>query len=72
MSARRIRAVTNSVESKDSEFYDCYDNVRLPDILRINGSLSRAEDRPATEVIGGDRKWHPAHQTSCVREREAV
>lgn len=72
MSQKVIQVVfSNPVPGKDDEFNDWYDNVHIPELLRVPGMLSATryalQEAAIYHVEGGAM---PEHKYMCVYEME--
>lgn len=72
MSSRFIQVVfSNPVEGKDAEFNEWYDNVHIPELLRVPGMLSAKrytlQEAAVYSVPGGVR---PEHRYMTIYEME--
>jgi hypothetical protein len=72
MSDKFIQVVfSNPVEGKDDEFNDWYDNVHIPDLLKVPGMLAaRRYDLRDADVYLMEGGNPPQHRYMCVYEME--
>lgn len=61
----------NPVEGKDAEFNEWYDNVHIPDLLKVPGMLSaKRYDLHEAAVYDYEGGFRPEHRYLCIYEME--